>query len=46
MLLTDLEETFDKKTQKLLLDNNADLTVEIDVLRDRLQREGVHLDPR
>ncbi|WGW05336.1 5-bromo-4-chloroindolyl phosphate hydrolysis family protein [Tropicibacter oceani] len=46
MLLTDLEETFGKKTQKLLLDNNADLTVEIDVLRDRLQREGVHLDPR
>lgn len=46
MLLTDLEETFSKKTQKLLLDNNADLTVEIDVLRDRLQREDVHLDPR
>lgn len=43
MLLTDLEETFGQKTRKLLLDNNADLSVEIDVLRDRLQREGVHL---
>ncbi|MCT4556585.1 MAG: 5-bromo-4-chloroindolyl phosphate hydrolysis family protein [Pelagimonas sp.] len=44
MLLTDLEESFDKKTDKLLLDSNADLAIEIDVLRDRLQREGVHLD--
>lgn len=44
MLLTDLEESFVKKTDKLLLDNNTDLVVEIDVLRDRLQREGVHLD--
>ncbi|WP_425101666.1 5-bromo-4-chloroindolyl phosphate hydrolysis family protein [Tropicibacter sp. S64] len=43
MLLTDLEESFGKKTEKLLLDNNADLTVEIEVLRDRLQREGVRL---
>lgn len=41
MLLTDLEESFDQKTQKLLLDDNTDLTVEIDVLRERLQREGV-----
>jgi len=46
MLLTDLEESFGKKTQKLLLDNNSDLTVEIDVLRDRLKREGVTLDTR
>lgn len=43
MLLTDLEEGFSQKNQKLLLDNNADLTVEIEVLRDRLQREGVRL---
>ncbi|MGH1413953.1 MAG: 5-bromo-4-chloroindolyl phosphate hydrolysis family protein [Pelagimonas sp.] len=43
MLLTDLEESFGKKTEKLLLDNNADLAVEIDVLRERLQREGVRL---
>ncbi|MCC1492012.1 5-bromo-4-chloroindolyl phosphate hydrolysis family protein [Cognatishimia sp. F0-27] len=44
MLLTDLEESFDAKTRKLMLDNNADLTIEIDVLRERLQREGVRLD--
>lgn len=43
MLLTDLEESFGQKTEKLLLDNNSDLTIEIDVLRDRLQREGVRL---
>ena len=43
MLLTDLEESFDKKTDKLLSDNNADLAIEIEVLRDRLQREGVRL---
>lgn len=43
MLLTDLEEGFNAKTQKLLLDDHSDLTVEIDVLRDRLQREGVRL---
>lgn len=44
MLLTDLEESFDKKIDKLMLDNNEDLAIEIDVLRDRLKREGVHLD--
>ncbi|WP_299925255.1 5-bromo-4-chloroindolyl phosphate hydrolysis family protein [uncultured Pelagimonas sp.] len=43
MLLTDLEESFGKKTETLLLDNNADLAIEIDVLRERLQREGVRL---
>ncbi|WP_323767086.1 5-bromo-4-chloroindolyl phosphate hydrolysis family protein [Antarctobacter sp.] len=46
MLLTDLEESFDKKIDKLLADNNEDLNIEIEVLRDRLQREGVHLDRR
>ncbi len=44
MLLTDLEETFGAKTKKLLLDTNSDLNIEIEVLRDRLQREGVRLD--
>ncbi|CUH78765.1 5-bromo-4-chloroindolyl phosphate hydrolysis family protein [Tropicibacter naphthalenivorans] len=43
MLLTDLEESFDKKIDHLLTDNNADLQIEIEVLRDRLQREGVRL---
>ncbi len=40
-LLDDLEQNFDARTQKMLLDERSDLTVEIDVLRDRLQREGV-----
>ena len=44
MLLTDLEENYTAKTRKLLEDSNSDLAVEIDVLRDRLQREGVRLD--
>lgn len=46
MLLTDLEENFRAKTQKLLIDNNTDLDIEIEVLRDRLQREGVRLSDR
>lgn len=44
MLLTDLEENYTAKTRRLLQDSNTDLAVEIDVLRDRLQREGVRLD--
>lgn len=43
-LLTDLEQNFSARTRKMLLEDRSDLTVEIDVLRDRLQREGVHLD--
>lgn len=43
MLLTDLEENFRAKTQKLLIDNNTDLDIEIGVLRDRLQQEGIRL---
>lgn len=41
MLLTDLEESFGAKTRKLLLDDNSDLNIEIEVLRDRLAREGL-----
>lgn len=44
MLLTDLEENFVAKTQSLMEDNNSDLEIEISVLRDRLQREGVRLN--
>lgn len=44
MLLTDLEEGFNAKTRKMLLEDHTDLTVEIDVLRDRLQREGLRMD--
>ncbi|CRL09191.1 5-bromo-4-chloroindolyl phosphate hydrolysis protein [Phaeobacter italicus] len=45
-LLADLEQNFAARTRKMLLEDRTDLTVEIDVLRDRLQREGVHLDRR
>ena len=40
-LLDDLEENFAARTRKMLLDDRSDLNVEIEVLRDRLQREGV-----
>jgi len=40
-LLDDLEQNFAERTKKMLLDDRSDLTVEIDVLRERLQREGV-----
>ncbi|WP_425085580.1 5-bromo-4-chloroindolyl phosphate hydrolysis family protein [Ruegeria profundi] len=43
-LLNDLEQNFAARTRKMLLDDRSDLTVEIDVLRERLQREGVRLD--
>lgn len=40
-LLDDLESSFTQKTEKLLLDDKSTLDVEIEVLRDRLAREGV-----
>lgn len=43
-LLDDLEQNFAAKTEKLLIDDRSDLDVEIDVLRERLQREGVAMD--
>lgn len=43
-LLDDLEQNFAARTRKMLIEDRTDLTVEIDVLRDRLQREGVQLD--
>lgn len=43
-LLDDLELNFSARTRKMLLDDRSDLTVEIDVLRDRLKREGVRID--
>ncbi len=42
-LLTDLEQNFAARTQKMLLDDRSDMDIEIKVLRDRLQREGVSL---
>ena len=41
-LLDDLESSFAQKTEKLLVDDKSTLDVEIEVLRDRLEREGVH----
>ncbi len=40
-LLIDLEKSFNTQRRQLLLDDRADLDVEIDVLRDRLRLEGV-----
>jgi hypothetical protein len=39
-LLDDLESTFSAKTRKLLLDDKADLDIEIEVLTDRLNAEN------
>lgn len=40
-LLSDLEKSFAKHRETLLLDDMTDLDVEIEVLRDRLRQEGV-----
>ncbi|SLN23007.1 5-bromo-4-chloroindolyl phosphate hydrolysis family protein [Pseudooctadecabacter jejudonensis] len=40
-LLADLEQNFAARTEKLLLDDRSDMDIEIKVLRDRLQREGL-----
>ena len=43
-LLDDLEQNFAARTEALLREDRGDLTIEIDVLRARLEREGVQLD--
>ena len=43
-LLDDLEQNFAARNEKLLLEDRGDLNIEIDVLRARLEREGVQLD--
>lgn len=43
-LLDDLEKNFAARNRKSLLEDRTDLTVEIDVLRERLSREGVRLE--
>lgn len=43
-LLSDLEVNFAARTEKMLLDDRSDMDIEIKVLRDRLQREGVTLN--
>jgi len=40
-LLDDLEQSFAQRTEKLLLDDKSGLDIEIEVLRERLAREGV-----
>jgi len=40
-LLADLEQNFAARTDKMLLDDRSDMDIEIKVLRDRLQREGL-----
>ncbi|MFC7703818.1 5-bromo-4-chloroindolyl phosphate hydrolysis family protein [Plastorhodobacter daqingensis] len=40
-LLGDLEANFAARAQRLLQNDETDLTIEIDVLRDRLRREGL-----
>lgn len=40
-LLDDLEQNFAARTEKMLLDDRSDMDIEIKVLRDRLQREGL-----
>ena len=40
-LLTDLEASFEAKREKLLVSDRSDLDVEIEVLRDRLKRDGL-----
>ena len=43
-LLDDLTQNFAARTRKSLLEDRGDLNIEIDVLRERLSREGVRLD--
>ena len=43
-LLDDLDKNFAARTQKSLLEDKTDLNIEIEVLRERLSREGVRLD--
>jgi len=42
-LLDDLEKNFSARTEALLKDNKSDLTIEIEVLRERLERDGISL---
>ncbi|MEM9012043.1 MAG: 5-bromo-4-chloroindolyl phosphate hydrolysis family protein [Pseudomonadota bacterium] len=40
-LITDLEASFNRHREVLLVDDRSDLDIEIEVLRERLQQEGV-----
>lgn len=43
-LLDDLEQSFTARTERMLLDDRSDLDIEINVLRERLEREGVRAE--
>ncbi|WP_333713462.1 5-bromo-4-chloroindolyl phosphate hydrolysis family protein [Yoonia sp.] len=43
-LLDDLQKNFAARTERMMLDDRSDMDIEINVLRDRLQREGVHIN--
>ncbi len=43
-LLDDLEANFTARTRTLLADDRTALDIEIEVLRERLEREGIHTD--
>lgn len=45
-LLDDLESNFSARTRRMLLDDRSDLDVEIDVLRERLNRDNLHMNER
>jgi len=42
--LDDMTENFAARTRKMLREDRTDLNIEIDVLRDRLAREGVRIE--
>ena len=46
LLLDDLEANFTARTRSLIANGREGLEIEIDVLRDRLAREGLALAPR
>ena len=43
-LLDDLETNFATRTKRLLVTDRSDLDVEIEVLRDRLNRDNLHIE--
>ncbi len=43
-LLNDLETNFAARTKRMLVSDRTDLDVEIDVLRERLERDNLHIE--
>jgi hypothetical protein len=42
--LDDLENNFAKRTRAMLTDDRSNLDIEIEVLRERLDRENLHIE--